>query len=92
MFRFYRSQLIPALVTITLLAIIVPSAPAHAYIGPAMGLGMLGAGVGVLMTSASAIFYLFALSVRRAFRRLVGFVMRTDIPAAEESSDHRSAE
>ena len=48
-----------------------------------MGLGMLGAGIGVLMTSASAIFYLFALTVRRAFRRLVGLFVRNSTPNSD---------
>jgi hypothetical protein len=71
---------------------IMPWGAAQAYIGPALGLGMLGAGFGVLMTSASAIFYLFALSVRRAFKRLAAFVMRIGAPDADETDDPQPVE
>jgi len=73
----------PLIAAATLLAAIVPLSAAEAYIGPGMGLGMLGAGLGVLMTSASAIFYLFALSVRRAFRRLMGLFIRNSTPESD---------
>ena len=82
-----RSQIFPAIAALAMLATIIPAGAAQAYIGPALGLGMLGAGFGVLMTSASAIFYLFALSVRRAFRRLTRFVMRKDAPDAAVSQN-----
>ena len=52
-----RSQIFPAIAALAMLATIIPAGAAQAYIGPALGLGMLGAGFGVLMTSASAIFY-----------------------------------
>jgi hypothetical protein len=46
--------------------------PAQAYVGPGMELGTLGAAFGMLMTGASALFYMSALWVRRLWRRTIG--------------------
>jgi hypothetical protein len=83
MFKLDRSGAVPTLVTILLLALIAPSGPANAYIGPGLDLGTLGAGIGVLMTSASAVFYLVTLTVRRTFKRLLRVFTRRDARALE---------
>ena len=58
-----------ALAVIGLLAL---ATPAQAYVGPGMALGALGAGFGLLMTGASAVFYLSAMWMRRLWRRVTG--------------------
>jgi|HubBroStandDraft_5_1064220.scaffolds.fasta_scaffold421948_1 hypothetical protein len=54
--------------------------PAEAYVGPGMELGTLGAAFGMLMTGASAIFYMSVLWVRRLWRRTIGRLASTAKP------------
>ncbi|HVJ53576.1 MAG TPA: hypothetical protein VM689_14005 [Aliidongia sp.] len=82
----FHARAFELIFTLALLAVIAPLSVAHAYIGPALGLGVLGAGFGVLMTSASAVFYLFALTVRRAFKRVIGFFAPTRSAGADEAA------
>ncbi|MEA2755914.1 MAG: hypothetical protein QOJ54_2203 [Aliidongia sp.] len=53
-------------------------APAHAYVGPGMDFGTLGAAFGMLMTGVSAVFYLSTLWLRRLWRRVTRTVVTTD--------------
>jgi membrane protein implicated in regulation of membrane protease activity len=63
------------------------TAPAHAYVGPGIALGALGAGFGVMMTGLSAVFYLSVMWCRRLWRRLSG---RAQAPAEVDSANSDS--
>jgi membrane associated rhomboid family serine protease len=53
-------------------------APAHAYVGPGMDFGTLGAAFGMLMTGVSAVFYLSTLWLRRLWRRVTRMVVTAE--------------
>ncbi|MEI9982896.1 MAG: hypothetical protein WDN69_06570 [Aliidongia sp.] len=49
-----------AVAVLAIAGLLAAADPALAYVGPGMALGALGAGLGLLMTCASAVFYLGA--------------------------------
>jgi hypothetical protein len=73
-----------ALVAMALIVLVSTAAPAQAYVGPGMALGALGAGIGLLMTAMSAIFYMGARWSRRLWRRMTGQAL----PAVEPARAH----
>jgi len=63
--------------------------PAQAYVGPGMALGALGAGIGLLMTAMSALFYMGTRWSRRLWRRMTGrpLTIAESAPAALDHLD-----
>jgi hypothetical protein len=61
-----------ALATAVIIGLVVLAEPAQAYVGPGMALGALGAGIGLLMTAMSALFYMGTRWTRRLWRRATG--------------------
>lgn len=51
-------------------ALLVSSAPAHAYLGPGVGLGAIGAALGVVGSLLLGLFAIVWYPVKRLFRRL----------------------
>lgn len=58
--RFFRS------VSLSVLALLVLSAPAHAYVGPGLGAGVLGVILGLLGSILLALFAVFWYPIKRA--------------------------
>lgn len=73
-----------ALAAAVIISLIAMAEPAQAYVGPGMALGALGAGIGLLMTAMSALFYMGTRWSRRLWRRATG----RSLPAAEPASTH----
>ncbi len=61
-------RLIPPFLAICWL-LLVFAAPAHAYIGPGLGLGTIGAILGVLLSVLLAIFAIFWYPIKKLFKR-----------------------
>jgi hypothetical protein len=73
-----------ALVAAVIIGLVATAEPAQAYVGPGMALGALGAGIGLLMTAMSALFYMGTRWSRRLWRRVTG----RNLPAAEPARLH----
>jgi hypothetical protein len=73
-----------ALAAAVFVGLVTLAGPAQAYVGPGMALGALGAGIGLLMTMMSALFYMGTRWSRRLWRRMTG---RT-LTAAEPTNLH----
>lgn len=73
-----------ALATVAIVGLVAIAEPAQAYVGPGMALGALGAGIGLLMTAMSALFYMGTRWSRQLWRRVTG----RGLPAAEPASAH----
>ena len=57
---------------VLIVGLLTMAEPAQAYVGPGMALGALGAGIGLLMTTMSALFYMGTRWSRRLWRRMTG--------------------
>ncbi|MGB8841677.1 MAG: hypothetical protein WCC64_11460 [Aliidongia sp.] len=64
--------------------------PAHAYVGPGMDFGTLGAAFGMLMTGFSAVFYLSTLWLRRLWRRAMRMTLRSQRTAESDAMRYDS--
>ncbi len=67
-----------------IIGLVTLAEPAQAYVGPGMALGALGAGIGLLMTAMSALFYMGTRWSRRLWRRATG----RSLPMAEPNRSH----
>ena len=69
-------------------SLFIATDPAQAYVGPGMELGTIGAALGMLMTGASAVFYLSMLWLRRLWRRVTGWFLPSPQVPADAKSAH----
>jgi hypothetical protein len=77
-----------AVAFLVLAGVLSVAEPAQAYVGPGMELGTIGAALGMLMTGASAVFYLSMLWLRRMWRRVVSLFQPTRAAPAEAKPVH----
>jgi hypothetical protein len=71
-----------ALAAAVIVGLLAMAEPAQAYVGPGMALGALGAGLGLLMTTMSALFYMGTRWSRRLWRRMTGRALTAVEPAS----------